>query len=357
MNILNDTRKTELKTALDKLSRVELAVLPTPLERCGRLSAELGGPDIWIKRDDLTGLAIGGNKTRMFEYVLGEALRKGIDTVVAGAAVQSNYCRQLAASCAKLGVECYLVLRKVRGEQDQEIQGGLLLDLLVGAKVTLVEDTGSWERHGERVREKARELETSGRKVLVARVGDESGLGLYAAAYAAATLELIDQADAAGIRIDQLWLCSSDTTQSGIAFALKHIESPIRLVGLPALPDPVSPGWTFEDCLSQTANECAQLLGFDTRVEPGEITSLLDYVGEGYAILTDEARDAMRLVGRLEGILLDPVYSSKAMAGLIDHARTGRIAASQNVVFLHTGGTPALFAYADTLGLDTLLDG
>ncbi len=178
MNALNQKRKAELETVLGKLPRVELAVLPTPLERCDRLSSEMGGPDIWIKRDDLTGLAIGGNKTRMFEYVLGEAVERGVDTVVAGAAVQSNYCRQLAASCAKLGLACHLVLRKVRGKKDQEVQGGLLLDLLVGARVTLVEDEGSWERHGEKVRAKGRELEAAGRKVLVARVGDESGLGL-----------------------------------------------------------------------------------------------------------------------------------------------------------------------------------
>ena len=357
MNILNPSRRTELETALDQLPRSRLAALPTPFERCDRLSAELEGPNIWIKRDDLTGLAMGGNKTRMFEYLLGEAVERGVDTVVAGAAVQSNYCRQLAASCAKLGMACHLVLRKVRGKRDQEIQGGLLLDLMVGAQVTLVEDSGTWEKHGERVREKARELAASGKEVLVARVGDESSLGLHAVAYAAATLELIDQADAAGVRIDQLWLCSSDTTQAGLAFALKYIESPIRLVGLPAMPNPVSPGWTFEECFARTANTCGDVLGLGSGVEADDITSLTDYVGPGYSILTDEAREALRLVGRLEGILLDPVYSSKAMAGLIDHARTGQIPVDQNVVFLHTGGTPALFAFADTLGLDALLDG
>jgi 1-aminocyclopropane-1-carboxylate deaminase/D-cysteine desulfhydrase-like pyridoxal-dependent ACC family enzyme len=159
------------------------------------------------------------------------------------------------------------------------------------------------------------------------------------------------------VRIDQLWLCSSDTTQAGLAFALKYIESPIRLVGLPAMPDPVSPGWTFEECFARTANTCGDVLGLGSGVEADDITSLTDYVGPGYSILTDEAREALRMVGRLDGILLDPVYSSKAMAGLIDHARTGRIPVDQNVVFLHTGGTPALFAFADTLGLDALLDG
>ena len=123
------------------------------------------------------------------------------------------------------------------------------------------------------------------------------------------------------------------------------------------MPNPVSPGWTFEECFARTANMCGDVLGLGSSVEAGDITSLTDYVGPGYSILTDEAREALRLVGRLEGILLDPVYSSKAMAGLIDHARTGQIPVDQNVVFLHTGGTPALFAFADTLGLGALLDG
>ena len=157
---------------------------------------------------------------------------------------------------------------------------------------------------------------------------------------------------AQGLRIDQLWLCSSDTTQSGIVFALTYVESPIRLVGLPALTDPVSPGWTFPECLSQTANVCGKLLGLGSCVEPGDIISMTNYVGSGYSILTDEAREATELVGSLEGILLDPIYTSKAMAGLIDYVRKSLVPTNQNVVFLHTGGLPALFTYSDTLGLE-----
>ncbi len=168
MNQLNRSKRAELTEALSRLARVELAVLPTPLEHCARLTNEIAGPTIWMKRDDLTGLTLGGNKTRMFEYVLGKAISDGVNTAVAGAAAQSNYCRQLAASCAKLGLACHLVLRKVRGEKDQVVQGSLLLDLMVGAEVTLVDDEGSWAEHGKRVREKAADLESAGRKVLVA---------------------------------------------------------------------------------------------------------------------------------------------------------------------------------------------
>ena len=355
MNQQNASGRAELQAALDRLPRVPLAALPTPFEHCPGLSKTLGGPRIWIKRDDLTGLATGGNKTRMLEFVLGKALEEGADTVVGGAAVQSNYCRQLAAGCARLGLECHLVLRKVRGERDREVQGSLLLDLLVGARVDLAEDEGSWENLGARVRAKGEELTAAGRKVFVARVGDESGIGLSAASYAAAALELLDQADEAGVRIDEIWLCSSDSTQAGIALALKHLESPIRVVGLPALPEPVTSGWTFEDCLSSVATECGELLGISTAVEPDEITSMTDYIGPGYAVLTDAAREAMLMAGRLEGLLLDPVYTAKAMSGLIDHVRQGKVAGGE-VVFLHTGGLPALFAYADSLGLDELLN-
>ena len=355
MNAYSKTRRSEMLAALESLPRVALAALPTPLEHCPGLSGELAGPQIWTKRDDLTGLALGGNKTRMFEFVLGQAIADGADTVIGGAAVQSNYCRQLAASCARLGLECHLVLRKVRGDRDREIQGSLLLDLLVGANVELVEDEGSWAELGVRIRDKAGELTQDGHSVFIARVGDESGLGRSAASYAAATLELLDQADGAGLRIDEIWLCSSDTTQAGIALALRHLESPIQLVGLPALPEPVSPGWTFEECLASVATECGQLLGLSTAIAASDIVSITDYIGPGYAVMTDAAREAMQMAGRLDGLILDPVYTAKTMAGLIDHIRRGRIAADRNVVFLHTGGLPALFAYADSLELDPLL--
>ncbi|MDP6112632.1 MAG: D-cysteine desulfhydrase family protein [Planctomycetota bacterium] len=346
----NPDRLNELQATIDALPRIPLANLPTPLERCSQLSAEVGGPDIWVKRDDMTGLAMGGNKTRMFEYVLGQVKADGMDTVVGGAAVQSNYCRQLAAACAKAGLECHLVLRRVRGEKDDEIQGGLLLDLIVGAHVTVV-DAPRWSEQGELVRARAAELSSQGKRVFIARVGNESGLGLYAASYAAAAIELIKQAEGLELKIDELWLCSSDTTQAGLALGLKHVQSPIKIVGVPALAEPVMPGWTFEECLSSIGNECAELLGLSTRLDPSELISLTDYVGPGYGLMDDAHREALRLVGRTEGLLLDPVYTCKVMSGLLDHIRTGKIGSDKKIVFLHTGGLPALFAYNDELNL------
>ena len=354
MKNANEDRLAELKQVLDKLPRVELAHLPTPLDFCPGLTRELGGPEIWIKRDDMTGLATGGNKTRMFEYVLGEAVENGVEAVVAGAAVQSNYCRQLAASCAKLGLECHLVLRKVRGEKDDEIQGGVLLDLLVGAQVERV-DAKDWMALAERVRQRGRDLEGQGKKVLVLRVGDESTMGLHACAYAQACIELVEQAEGRDVQMDEIWMCSADTTQAGVALALKHLESPARLVGVTPLHTPITPGWTFGECFAQTGNEAAEILALSTRLEADDITSLVDYVGEDYGVVSEGSREALQLVGRRDGVLLDPVYTGKAMAGLIDHVRRGLIGADKRVVFVHTGGLPALFAYAETLGLEALL--
>jgi D-cysteine desulfhydrase family pyridoxal phosphate-dependent enzyme len=351
MRNADDTRFVELKRALKRLPRVRLATLPTPLERLPGLTRELGGPELWVKRDDLTGLATGGNKTRMFEYVLARVMAEGVDTVVAGAAVQSNYCRQLAAACAKLGLECHLILRKVRGDRDDEIQGGLLLDLLVGAKVEIVEGI-DWVAHGALIRERGKALEARGKKVYVGRTGDESGLGEYACAYANAFVEMVEQAEALDLTIDELWMSSSDSTQAGLAIGAKHVGSTVRVVGLPALPAPIAPGWTFPSSIASIGNDCAKILGLPTRLEHQEITSIVDYVGPGYGIVTDAGKAAMRLVGRSDGLLLDPVYTSKAMAGLIDHVRRGRIPAGRSVVFLHTGGMPALFAYGPSLGLE-----
>ena len=350
----NNDQLNELKAALARLPQASLASLPTPLELCPRLTAELGGPNIWIKRDDLTGLAVGGNKIRMFEYVLGDAIERGVDTVVGGAAVQSNYCRQLAASCARLGLDCHLILRKLRGERDLEIQGGLLLDLMVGAKVQFI-DGDQWEDQGQQIRDYAEQLRRGGRRVLVARVGDESRLGLHAVGYVAAAVEMIEQAEQHDMKMDAVWVCSSDTTQAGLALAFKHVGCGAKLVGVPALHAPVKPGWTFQECLASVANECGEILDLKTRVDPQAMISLTDYVGEDYAIATDAGLKAMRLAGRTEGLILDPVYTSKAMAGLFDHIRREKIVAGQNVVFLHTGGLPAVFAYADSLALQDLL--
>lgn len=340
----------DLQEALGRLPRVSLAFTPTPLQDCPRLTEALRGPEIWIKRDDLTGMALSGNKSRMLEYVLGEAKAAGVDAVVAGAAVQSNYTRQLAAACARLGIACHLVLQGVRPE-DSEIQGNLLLDSLLGAEIELSSDWG-WEALRQAICSKAEELTRMGRKVRTYRVAGESTLGLHACGYVQAAIELIEQARARTVAFDEIWVCSSDTTHASLALAFKHMEIPVRLVGVPALPEPVEPGGTFEDCIARIGNDCAELLRLRTRLDPREIISLSGYCGPNYGVLSDAAREAIQILARLEAILADPVYTGKALGALIDHIRRGLVARARTVCFIPTGGFPALFAYAESLGLE-----
>lgn len=352
LNPRNKNKIKVLENALGALPHVSLACLPTPFQSMPGLSRELGGPEIWIKRDDMTGLAMGGNKTRMFEYILGSAIARGFDTVVAGAAVQSNYCRQLAAACSKLGLECHLVLNKVRGKRDETIEGGLLLDLLVGARVTLVEFDGPWTEYGQLVRDKAEELKSQGKKVLVERLGNESKVGEYSVGYVAAMIELLDQADHTGVRLDELWVCSSDMTYAGIVLALKHMNSSIKPVCVSSLETPLQAGKTFEQAFVDVGNECAEHLGIETRLTEDDVTVHTNYVYPGYGKVSEGGLEAITLAGKHDGVLLDPVYTSKALGGLIDHIRKSLISADKKVVFIHTGGLPALFAYADQYDLN-----
>jgi D-cysteine desulfhydrase family pyridoxal phosphate-dependent enzyme len=343
---MKGTRAAELEDLIDRLPRANLANLPTPLEEAPRLSEALGGPRIFFKRDDLTGLALGGNKTRMFEFTLGEALQRGATTVVAGAAVQSNYCRQLAAACSKLGLGLHLVLRKTPGEEDPEIQGNLLLDLLFGAKIEIIEaDVMEQEKVINRV---AGKLTEKGHRVYMGRKSSLADLGLEAVGYVNCALELHHQLRERDLRINGLFTSSSTTTQAGLLLGAKYLNCDFQIVG-------VSPVDWIEDIpseIARIANDTATRLGIDLTVSPSEIINLGGYVGEGYGRLTPEALEAIKLVARTEGILLDPVYTGKAVAALIDYIRRKEIGDQETVVFLHTGGFPALFAYNKDLNLE-----
>ena len=340
----------ELRAAIARFPRVALTQTPTPLEEMPRLTAHLGGPHLWVKRDDLTGLALGGNKSRMFEFILGEAESRSVDVVLAGFAVQSNYCRQLAAACAKRGIECQLLLRRVRGDRDREIQGNYLLNMLLGAKVEILDDCPDWQEQAKVLRARAENLQRSGRRVYVARVGDQQNLGLDAIAYVDAALELLEQAEAKGLNLDQIWLCSSDTTQAGLALALKHLGHPARLVGVPAVTTPVgNRGGTFTETMASVANQAAGLLGLRTRLCPEDFISLSGYAEPAYGEVSEAGFEAMRCAARLESLILDPVYTGKGFAALLDHIRREQIPHGDTVVFIHTGGVPALFAYASEL--------
>jgi D-cysteine desulfhydrase family pyridoxal phosphate-dependent enzyme len=332
--------RNELVARLAALPRLPLAHLPTPLDFCPRLTQALGGPRIYIKRDDLTGLAFGGNKTRQLEFLFPGILKQEPDTIVVGAYAQSNWCRQITAAAAKCGLRTKLVL--VHGMKGGLVQGNLLLDRLMGAEVEVVQldDMHDLEPLLE---EAAAQLRRAGRRPYViqpfgADVGAASAVG-----YVNAAVELDEQLERAGVRADWLFVAAANVTPAGLALGLKALGRTTRLVGICPI------RWAGDRAteVAEIANGAAKLLGIPTRLEPSDVEIDESYIGERYGVVTKEGREALRLLAENEGVFLDPVYSSKAMAGLIDQIRRGRIRAGETVVFLHTGGTPALFAYAE----------
>ena len=336
-----------LAATLARLPRVTLADLPTPLHDCPRLSAAVGGPRILIKRDDMTGLALGGNKTRKLEYLLAEALNEGADTVITSAATQSNMCRQTAAACAKLGLDVHLVLQS--GVHD-ELQGNLLLDHLFGAKITMVQDgaaSGAYDMSAVRaeVDRLAERLRREGKRPYVVSMQTHS-LDLAGAGYMDAMLELERQFAAQHVRPTHLLLTSgSGGTHSSLALAVKAMDLPYRVVGISIRKtrDEAAAG------VAGSANRVAGRLGLAARLAADEVEVYDEYFGGGYGLPTEAGLDAIRLVARTEGILLDPVYTAKAMSGLIGLTHRGVLTKEHTVVFVHTGGVPALFAYHQEL--------
>jgi D-cysteine desulfhydrase family pyridoxal phosphate-dependent enzyme len=325
---------------LGRLPRLKLAALPTPLEEAPSLSAFLGGPRIMFKRDDITGLAFGGNKVRKIEYLMGEAVDRGCDVVITVGAVQSNHARVAAAAARRLGLDALVVLQ---GQEPDQRQGNLLLDALFGADIRIVNTEDAYELMGV-VEDVARDLRRQGRNPYVIPLGGSTALG--AAAFVNAGLELLDQLNSRGIRADAIVHASgSGGTQAGLFTAMRVTQSGIRVVG-------VSVGASRDIVAGRVrglADELAALLGLDWRPHPDDIVVTDEYVGEGYGQPTPACLDAIRLAARTEGILLDPVYTGKAMAGLIDMVRRRQFAPDQTVIFWHTGGQPALFAYAGWL--------
>jgi 1-aminocyclopropane-1-carboxylate deaminase/D-cysteine desulfhydrase-like pyridoxal-dependent ACC family enzyme len=264
--------------------------------------------------------------------------------VIAGAYIQSNWCRQITGAARKLGLEVALVL--LHGEKGPGLQGNLLLDGLMGADVTVV-DLEDMERLTPVLEAKAAELTRAGRKPYIVRPFGLDKLTLGAFGYVDGALELDAQLEAGGIDADYLYLCGSSMTPAGMALGLRALGRRIRLINVaPIL-------WSEPRAvdIARIASAAAARLELDVRVAPEDIENHDEYIGARYGVITEGGREALRLLAGTEGIILDPVYSAKAMAGLIDHIRSGRIGKGETVVFLHTGGTPALFAYAEDLDL------
>ncbi len=330
--------EAELKERLGKLPRVSLGALPTPLEPLPRIS-ELLGVQVFIKRDDLTGLAFGGNKTRHLEFSLGQALHEGYDVIVNGAAVQSNYCRQTAAACAKFGLKCALVLRRLPEVEAIKVepQGNLLLDYLFGADVRFIEPDEDLELAKERV---AEEYRSKGHKPFVIRHPDISG----GFGYLVCLLEIVEQCREMGFEPTHIIHSSSTPTQSGFVVGTKALGLNWKVIGVaPSDRDGVT------QRIAEVSNLVAEKLGLSIKVTPSDVIFTTAFVGEGYGIPTPEGIEAMKLMARLEGIVLDPVYTAKAFAAIIAMAKNGQLTKEHKVIFVHTGGTPALFAYQPVL--------
>jgi len=337
-----------LKDIVRSQPRLRLANLPTPLQELPRLAAALGGPRLFMKRDDLTGMAFGGNKTRMFEFLLARAVQVGADSVIAGAAVQSNYCRQITAACNSLRLETYLVLRRVRGSQDEEIQGNLLLDLLAGAHVQIVPGGPAEQRQA--ILELERRLRREGRKPFLARIAGDRDLVPDVLSYVDCFRETVEQCEELGIAPASLYVASVDTTQAGLELGRAVAGMPLQIVGVtPATWEP-GPQALIAGC----ANQAAKALGLPNRFQTQDIRNTTDFVGRGYGMPTPEAIAALKLVARTEGVFLDPVYTGKAMAALTSHVRNGELKSDDSVVFLHTGAATALFTYVQELDPEEL---
>lgn len=327
-----------LRKRLARFARLSLADLPTPLLECPRLSEKLGGPRIWVKREDQTGMAFGGNKVREFEYSVAPAIREGYDVLLHGAASQSNQSRLTAAMAARFGLKAVMVGRK--DAHSRPVNGNLLLDHLFGAEVHLVDSPDEKERVIDR-------LKADGLRVYNTST---DGYYLRSISYVDGFLELWEQLQERDIRPDGLYVCSGVHTHVGLVVGARALGVPLRVVGISP-----SPQDDEEDAanLARVANEVAILLSLDLSFTGDDFETYGAFSGASYGTLTDASREAVVLAARTEALILDPVYTGKAFGAMVRHIREGRWGPGQTVVFVHTGGTPALFAYAkEMMALD-----
>ena len=311
-----------------ELPKMNFAHLPTPVEELPRLSAFLGGPRLLVKRDDQTGLAFGGNKTRKLEYLAAEALAHGAQTLITTGAIQSNHCRQTAATARRLGLDCILVLS---GEPPELPEGNTYLDMLLGAEFVWC----SLEQRGAVLQETIKKAEQQGRNPFLIPYGGSNPTG--AAAYAYALRELMAQE----VRADWIvFATSSGGTQAGLVAGKALLEFPCQILGISVDEE----AGYFGQVVANLAKEVTILLDNEKYIAESEVLVNDDYLGGGYAVMGAPEREAIHLFARHEGLLVDPVYTGRAAAGLIDLVRKGFFKQDQTVLFWHTGGQPALFA-------------
>ena len=333
---------SELIKRINKVPKVDLANLPTPLEFLPNISKELE-INLYIKRDDCTGLAFGGNKTRHLEFIMHKALAGDYDCILTGAATQSNWCRQTVAAANKLNLETFLVL--VRGVKSNQMQGNFLLYNILGANVDIVEGENVEDIPGH-LDKKYEELLNLGRKPLLIKGGfDIQDTVLAGISYANAMAEIDLQMQENNFMADHLFVTAANMTQAGCDLGSKILGWPTRIQGI----SPVYWKMNIKEDIARICNKGAEMLNIDLKFEADMINNDNSYVGEKYGIPTSEGISAMKFLAKKEGIILDPVYTSKGFSALIDYVKKGIIKKNQNIIFIFTGGGPAIFAYNEEI--------
>lgn len=328
---------------LARFPRIHLAQLPTPLEYLPRLTEHLGGPNIYVKRDDCTGLASGGNKTRKLEFLMADAREQGADTIITQGAVQSNHARQTAAAAAKLGMRCELLFENRISNPDRDYlnSGNVLLDRMFDAAIHHCpggEDmNAAMEAHADALREK-------GCKPYIIPGGGSNPVG--ALGYVNCALEILHQANEQQLHINHIvHATGSAGTQAGLVTGLRatHSGIPVLGIGVNAARE------AQEQKVYELALATAEYIGAAGCVNREDVIANCDYIGDGYGIPTEGMRSALLLLARLEGLLFDPVYSGKGLAGMIDLIGKGHFGEDENILFIHTGGSAGLFGYLEEL--------
>lgn len=331
---------SSIRAHIAKLPRVKLIERPTPLTEAPNLAKLLnhgrpGGPRIFIKRDDLTSLGLGGNKLRNLEFRLARTMAESPDTVIVGLDLQSNSARQTVAACNKLGLRTILVLE---GRKPNVIQGNLLMDYLLGAEVHFAADP---KEQRQMLDDLAAQIRGAGGRAHI--LNDNPMFDIAsAAAYLEATLEVLEQLEQEGLAPSCFYMSSSGKGQAGLVLAQRLTGLGFAVHGVTATSEFHLPSRT-----ANIANDTAKALGLDLVVTEEEIVNFGEFVGERYGIPSEAGIEAVKLFARTEGVILDPIYTGKAAAGLVAHVREGRFGADDVLVFVHTGGTPANFTWSD----------
>jgi 1-aminocyclopropane-1-carboxylate deaminase/D-cysteine desulfhydrase-like pyridoxal-dependent ACC family enzyme len=324
----------EARTRIADLPRLRFALLPTPMEEARQLARRLGGPRIFVKRDDLTGIAFGGNKTRNLEFRLARTIAEGADTVIVGLDLQSNSARQTIGACNKLGLKVHLVLE---GARPNVVQGNLLVDYLLGATVHFAADPAEQRATLDRL---ADEVRAAGGKPHI--LNDNPMFDIASAvAYIESTFECLEQLAANGVSPNAFYMSSSGKGAAGLMLAQKITGLPFRVHCVSATSEYDLPKRT-----AGIANNTAGHLGLEVRVTPDEVVNFANFVGERYGLPNSAGNEAVKLFAEREGLILDPVYTGKAAAGMLAHIREGMFGAQDVLVFVHTGGSPAIFTHA-----------